>query len=122
MSKKHKTPITRQSRRSFLKTSLYAGATVGMTAASWARVKGANDTLNAGTIGFRGRGNSHISFIRNMQKAEKGVRLHSLCDVDSGVLKGGMNKHKVKGFTNLRKLLEDKDLDIVTIATPNPWH
>ncbi len=122
MSKKYKTTITRQSRRSFLKTSLYAGATVGMTAASWARVKGANDTLNAGTIGFRGRGGSHIGFIRNMQKAEKGVRLHSLCDVDSGVLKGGMNKHKVKGFTDLRKMLEDKDLDIVTIATPNHWH
>ena len=85
MSNKYKTTITRQSRRSFLKTSLYAGATVGMTAASWARVKGANDTLNAGTIGFRGRGGSHIGFIRNMQKAEKGVRLHSLCDVDSGV-------------------------------------
>ena len=122
MSKKYQTKITRQSRRSFLKTSLYAGATVGMTAASWGRVKGANDTLNAGTIGFRGRGGSHIGDIRNMQKAEKGVRLHALCDVDSGVLKGGMKKYGVKGFTDMRKMLEDKDLDIVTIATPNHWH
>ncbi|MBR90852.1 MAG: dehydrogenase [Verrucomicrobiales bacterium] len=122
MEKKYKTTITRQTRRSFLKTSLYTSAAVSWTAKSWAQVKGANDTLNAGTIGFRGRGNSHIGSIRNMQKAEKGVRLHSLCDVDKGVLQGGVNRYKVKGFTDLRKMLEDKDLDIVTIATPNHWH
>ena len=55
--------MNKQTRRNFLKTSLYAGTTVAWTAKSWAQVKGANETLRCATIGFRGRGNSHIGSI-----------------------------------------------------------
>jgi len=122
MNKKYQIKHIRQTRRSFLKTSLFAGTAVGMTAKSWAQVKGANETLNAGTVGFRGRGGSHIGSIRGMQQREQGVRLHALCDVDRNVLKAGADKYKVKGYLDMREMFADKDLDIVTVATPNHWH
>lgn len=114
-------------RRTFLKTSLYAGATVAMTAKSWSQVKGANETLRVGVVGFRGRGNSHIGAYRGMQQAEKGVRVAALCDVDKKVLDAGVGKLKklspdIKGHQDIRKMLEDENLDVVSIATPNHWH
>ena len=110
--------MNKQTRRSFLKTSLYTGATVAWTAKSWAQVNGANETLQCGTVGFRSRGGSHISYI-NKNKAAK---LTALCDVDSKVLNAGTSKHSVTGYTDIRQMLENKDLDVVTIATPNHWH
>src|SRR5437764_13808028 len=57
----------------------------------------------------------------------KGTRLVALCDVDSNVLENEVKRcenkgEKVKGYTDIRKLLEDNDVDVVTIATPNHWH
>ena len=63
--------MNKQTRRNFLKTSLYAGTTVAWTAKSWAQVKGANETLRCATIGFRGRGNSHIGSIKGMQQRQE---------------------------------------------------
>ena len=114
--------MNKQTRRNFLKTSLYTGATVAWTAKSWAQVKGANDTLRCATVGFRGRGNSHISSINNMQKREQGVKLTALCDVDSKVMEAGAKKHGVKGYQDIREMLEKEKLDVVTVATPNHWH
>ena len=114
--------MNKQTRRNFLKTSLYTGATVAWTAKSWAQVKGANDTLRCATVGFRGRGNSHISSINNMQKREQGVKLAALCDVDSKVMEAGAKKHGVKGYQDIREMLEKEKLDVVTVATPNHWH
>src|SRR5438045_3418030 len=58
---------------------------------------------------------------------QKGARLVALCDVDRDILHREV-KHaadlgeQVKGYTDIRKLLEDKDVDVVTFATPNHWH
>lgn len=57
----------------------------------------------------------------------KGVRLAALCDVDQTVLNREVKKceaagSKVEGYTDIRKLLENKDIDFVTFATPNHWH
>ena len=114
--------MNKQTRRNFLKTSLYTGATVAWTAKSWAQVKGANETLRCATIGFRGRGGSHIGYINGMQKREQGVKLTALCDVDQKVLDAGAAKHKVKGYQDIRKMLDKEELDVVTVATPNHWH
>jgi len=114
--------MNKQTRRNFLKTSLYAGTTVAWTAKSWAQVKGANETLRCATIGFRGRGNSHISSIKGMQQREQGVKLTALCDVDKKVLEAGAAKHKVAGYQDIRVMLEKEELDVVTVATPNHWH
>jgi len=114
--------MKKETRRSFLKKSIYTGATVAWTAKSYSQVKGANETLRAATIGFRGRGGSHIGSILNLQRREQGVKLAALCDVDKKVLDAGAAKHKVKGYQDIREMLEKEKLDIVTVATPNHWH
>ncbi len=111
------------SRRSFLKQTALTTAAVGFSAHSWSQVKGANEDIRIGVIGFHGRGESHIDAFKKM----KGVRLTALCDVDKGVLRRGIGKLKkdgieVEGFADIRKLLESKNLDAISIATPNHWH
>lgn len=119
--------MKKQTRRNFLKTSLFAGATVAWTAKSWSQVAGANESIRAATIGFHSRGRAHISGL--VKLAPEGVRYVALCDVDKKVLESGKdalakmkNPMAVETFTDIRKLLEMKDLDVVTIATPNHWH
>jgi hypothetical protein len=110
-------------RRSFLTKSALATATIAFSAKSWSQVAGANSDLRVATVGFNGRGGDHIS---NMAKLA-GVRYSALCDADQNVLDGGASKLEKDGatiekFKDIRKLLEKKDLDLVTIATPNHWH
>ena len=110
------------SRRSFMKGSLAAG--VGLTLAGpFSRVRGANDDIRVAVVGINGRGGSHIGAFGKME----GVRLAALCDVDRKVLEkdakalADKNK-KVDTYIDIRKLLENKDIDAITIATPNHWH
>jgi predicted dehydrogenase len=112
-------------RRNFLKTSLYTGTTIAWTARSWAAVKGANDSIRVGVIGFKGRGQAHLSGFRAL--AAEGVKIVGLCDVDQNVLNANVEAAKkkgetVEGYVDMRKMLERKDLDVVSIATPNHWH
>src|SRR5437667_8108958 len=58
---------------------------------------------------------------------QQGVRVVAHCDVDSKVLGREVDKRnergqKIEGYTDIRKLLENKDIDVVTFATPNHWH
>jgi predicted dehydrogenase len=124
-------------RRSFLKRSALTTASLSLlpvfgaddaapasgSAASNARVAGANNSIRFAVVGFNGRGESHIGGLRGV----KGCRLAALCDVDSKVLNREVEKGKAKGedvvgYTDVRKLLENKDIDVVTFATPNHWH
>lgn len=110
-------------RRSFLKNSALAATALSFTAKSWSQVPGANEDIRVAVVGFNGRGENHISGF----KKQKGARLVALCDVDSRVLQRGVGalakeEISVRGYTDVRKLLEDKNLDAVTIATPNHWH
>ena len=112
-------------RRSFLKRSALAASAAGVTwtASSWAQVSGANEVIRAAVIGFKGRGGDHLKGFDGVS----GVRVEALCDCDAKVLAGGVARFKgqgrnVQGFTDLRKLLESKDVDVVGIATPNHWH
>jgi hypothetical protein len=78
-------------RRSFLKTSALASAslsllpTLGRAQVVNARVRGANEDIRVAVVGFNGRGRSHIAGFR----ALKGVRIVALCDVDQNVLEKG---------------------------------
>src|SRR5216117_1797735 len=108
-------------RRGFLKGSIAAAAT--LTAGSWSRVHGANEDLRVGVVGFNGRGKSHIDGFSKI----KGVRIVALCDCDSNVLEreaDALDKKKisVEKYADLRKLLENKGVDIISVATPNHWH
>jgi predicted dehydrogenase len=112
-------------RRTFLKQAAVTAAAFSLPAASWARVPGANDDIRVAVIGFGGRGQDHIKSSRGL--AKKGVRVVALCDVDSRILAAGVESCRklnedVQGYTDLRKLLENQDVDVVTTASPNHWH
>jgi predicted dehydrogenase len=120
--------MNRISRRQFVRNSLLAAAAFkAWPMAAQSSVKspiiGANEDIRCAVVGFNGRGKSHIEAFSKM----KGTRLVALCDVDSAVLgkelqKATANGVKVEGYTDIRKLLENKDIDVVTFATPHHWH
>ena len=110
-------------RRSFLKQTALAAGAVSWTAHSWSQVRGANEDIRMAVVGFNGRGKSHIEAWTKL----KGVRLTALCDVDSKVLQNEVDRlgnagHQVQGYTDVRKLLADSNVDAISIATPNHWH
>ena len=112
-----------QTRRSFLKTSIAASAALSLPARIYAQAAGANNDIRIGVIGFNGRGQDHIG---NYLKL-KGARIVALCDVDTAVLDKGVAQLGKKGQTvtpyqDVRKMLESKEVDVVSIATPNHWH
>jgi predicted dehydrogenase len=117
--------MKQMNRRNFLKGSLLTAATVSFSARSWAQVPGASDTVRVAVVGFNGRGKDHIGGMKRLK--DKKVKIVALCDVDQRVLQAGVasfNKDGdvVDGYTDIRKLLENKDIDAVTVATPNHWH
>lgn len=115
-----------QTRREFLKhvAAGTAGMTVGLTARSYARILGANERVNFAVIGLHGRGYAHLESIR----ANDNAMLTHICDVDSRELDkfAAAAEKKFPGapkkVRDVRKLLESKDIDAITIATPEHWH
>ena len=110
-------------RRTFLKSCAVAGTAVAMPARLWSQVEGANNDIRIAVVGFNGQGGSHIS---SFSKA-KGARLVALCDADKSVIERGASSLRdrniaVQTFTDVRKLLESKEVDAISIATPNHWH
>jgi predicted dehydrogenase len=105
-----------------MKSSIAAG--VGLTmAAPFSRVRGANDAVRVAVVGINGRGGSHISAFSQMD----GVRVAGLCDVDKNVLERRAKPFKNKNtpvdtYVDVRKLLEDRSIDAISIATTNHWH
>jgi len=115
--------MARQTRRGFLKQSAAFGATFAI-AAHPGRVLGANDAIHVGVAGIHGRGGAHIGEFSRMP----GVQVTHLIDPDSNLFAGkakGLeqrNGRKPVCLQDIRKALEDKDLDVVSIATCNHWH
>jgi predicted dehydrogenase len=107
-------------RRDFLKTTAISAAALSVDALSWSRAAGANDDIRVAQIGFRSQGAGHIKTLSKM----KGVRLVALCDVDTHVLNAKAKElgGNIKTYTDIRKLLESKEVDAVSIAVPNHWH
>ena len=111
--------MSQLNRRSFIKNTAIATAVAGLSARSFAQSTGANGDLRVAVVGFRSRGMEHI---KELQKI-KGVRIVALCDVDSTVLAKGLKAIPgAKGYADIRKMLEDKDIDAVSIASPNHQH
>jgi len=83
-----------------------------------------NETLNVGVVGVRSRG---TQLARDVV-ATDGMTVGYMCDVDDEYLQksikdiGDIQKKKPVGFKDMRKLFEQKDLDVVFIATPDHWH
>jgi predicted dehydrogenase len=83
-----------------------------------------NDTVRVAVVGCGGRGNSHMGAWTSMPNVE----LAALVDVDDshseryvGTLQR-QGKQAVKTIRDIRKVLDDKNIDAVSIATPNHWH
>src|SRR6188474_3346851 len=106
-------------RRDFLMSTavLTAGATVKGLASP-------NETVRMAVVGCGGRGQSHVSAWSSMPNVE----IVALCDVDEfhvgEKLKflEGKGAKKPATYVDLRKLLEDKNIDAISIASPNHWH
>jgi predicted dehydrogenase len=114
-------------RREFLDTVAVgtAGLAVGSTAKSYAQILGANDRLNFAVIGLNGRAYAHLSSL----KANKSTaRISYVCDVDKNILqKFAASAQREMGETpaadtDFRRILQQKDVDAITIATPDHWH
>src|SRR5882724_4119271 len=99
----------------------------GVAALSLARpqgVLGANDRVRLAVCGLRGRGMDHIRRFSQVP----GVEIAAVCDIDENVMAmrlGDIEKlhlPKPKTYIDVRKLLEDKSIDAVSVATPNHWH
>jgi predicted dehydrogenase len=83
-----------------------------------------NDTVRVACVGVHGQGRTHINRYSQMQNVE----IAALCDIDESVLNSRldmiekMGKKRPAAFTDIRKLLEDKSIDAISIATPNHHH
>ena len=116
--------MSRQTRRSFLKGTLAAAATVTLAGTkSSGRVLGANEVVRIGVAGLNGRGSAHVGAFSKI----KDVEIVYLIDPDSRTFAKRLeqlSKQATKPtlVTDLRKALEDKNLDAVSVATPNHWH
>lgn len=112
------------SRRKFIKTAAIGSAALGIPTIIPASAFGANDKLRIAVIGINGRGKDHISGFMKLENVE----VATLCDVDNVVLQNGATEFekkyskKVQTQQDLRKVYDDKDIDAVSIATPNHWH
>ena len=116
-------------RRDFLKVGVRRGA--GLAALGGLsvitrpeRVLGANDRVRVGVCGIRSRGFEHVEAYSQLKNAE----VTALCDVDENVIAKRVADMEKRGlakpatFVDVRKLLDDKSIDAVSIATPNHWH
>lgn len=130
--------MSKPTRREFLENSLFAAAAatmVGGNASRAARAEEAaeadkqstspNERLRVAVVGVRGRGTSHVgAFV-----GRKDTEVVAICDADEYfAYKHGLlpveNKtgKRPAVYQDIRKLLEDKSIDIISIATPNHWH
>ena len=81
-----------------------------------------NETVNHAVVGTGGQGSGHC---RRFNDA-KNCQLVAVCDIDPERLhksvKGFPNERRIRKYTDYRKLLEDKSIDSITIATCDHWH
>jgi predicted dehydrogenase len=111
-----RTPTT--NRRDFVKTTAAAAA---MTALSASRVFGANERIKMGAIGVGGMGTGHVGGLVKRAKDDN-VQLLAVCDVYQRRVTRAKNICKGEGFLDYRKIIDNKDIDAVMIATPDHWH
>lgn len=111
-------------RRKFIGASAAAIGAAALSAKSYARIIGANDRVNIGFMGVRSRGEALVGSAINAG----GVNITHICDVDSRVQAKSTKTLAKAGFSDvkvtddIRKTLEDPELDAIAIATPDHWH
>lgn len=117
-----------ESRREFLKNGAKAAATIAVVQplsvlGAQANVLGANNRVRVAIIGLRGRGQDHIE----AYGALPNVEIAALCDIDNNVMRERLPEIQKLGahpqtYVDVRKVLDDKSIDAISIATPHHWH
>jgi predicted dehydrogenase len=109
-------------RRDFLRHSSAAVAAASIIGpARWA---GANDRIRVAVLGLGNRGRGHIREAASIE----GVEVATICDPDETRMGRAASECETEGQRrpkcepDLRRVLEDKTIDVVSIATPNHWH
>jgi predicted dehydrogenase len=118
-------------RREFIKKSVLGSAGIaiggmGLSSKTYASIIGANDRINIGVIGIRNQGAVHIDSWLSIKESHN-VNLKTICDTDELLFPSRLKmaeKSGVKPLTewDLRKVLDDKEIDVVSVVTPNHWH
>jgi len=102
-----------------------AGLAISSSAKSYGQILGSNDRLNFAVIGLNSRAYAHLSALKANQAS---ARISHVCDVESNILaKFAQSAQQELGYApasdkDFRKVLELKDVDAITIATPDHWH
>ena len=113
-----------ETRRKFLtQSSVFATFAISGTKSS-GKIIGANERVNVAVCGIKGRGASHIGG----HGRQKNVTISHLVDPDSRLFEGRKKfvqskfKNAPKCVQDVRKVLDNKEVDVISIATPNHWH
>jgi predicted dehydrogenase len=102
-----------------------AGLAVGTTAKSYSQILGSNDRVNFAVIGLNGRAYAHLASLKANKQA---ARISHVCDVDTTILKKFADHTQQEmdetpvSEKDFRRILEVKNVDAITIATPEHWH
>lgn len=114
--------MSRLTRRRFVRNASLAAGTPLLLSNS--KVLGANDRVRIAVVGLNGRGSSHIGGFMK----QKNVEVAALVDPDSNALARRVKDiakktgKEPRGEADIRKVLEDKNIDAISVATPNHWH
>ncbi len=111
--------VSRQTASRLVSATVSRRAFLGVTAVSAMRILGANDRIRCATIGVGGRGYYLTSKFKQL-----GADMSAVCDVYAPRLEKCLQAASpgAVGHEDYRKLLEDKSIDAVIIATPDHWH
>jgi predicted dehydrogenase len=108
-------------RRDFIKRAAASGAglSLAMSGASTGRVLGANDRIRLGLIGCGRQGRDNMGNFRRQK-----VEIAAVCDVYEPNLQKALHEAggSAKALKDFRQVLDDKDIDVVIVATPDHWH
>jgi predicted dehydrogenase len=114
-------------RREFLDSMVTgtAGLAIGTTAKSYSQILGSNDRVNFAIMGLRWRGYAHLMALKANQDR---AHVSYICDVDSKILAKFSDAAQQElgyapaGNGDFREVLQKREVDAISIATPDNWH
>lgn len=111
-------------RRSFIANGIKTTAGLVAAGATGKKSYAKNDEITLAVVGIHGMGKGHFKIFSGIP----GVRVKTICDVDERLYPGAekfaadIGVGKVHFEPDLRRVLDDRDIDAITIATPEHWH